>query len=371
MEPRKTAIELTQSVASPKPTLIPTWIPTASPRPVQLSPTVATFNPSGSLLVLDGSDAIIMADIGSKSSVELTTATAIYAQPVMTKDGYVYYLSDQGASRGMLDVYRIKPSQKIPDRITYDRYFDFDLTSCYSQNIVAYTSDQHETNGTYNIDISGYDNSIRPRKILSKTQEITGLSCSPDGKYLAFFVPGDNGLSGDLYKVNIDGTNLSQLTQNNDSSTYSLSWSPDSQSIAFVIKAKKGDNLAVINVFDKTITELKNIETGLNIKAPIWSPDGTKVLFEAFNRQETKLKIINSDGTNEKVILDSTEDGGFFSYSAAWSPDSKYIAYAIRGNNRDKPMDLYILGLENGVQKQVLDEDFTAITSLSWVLLLP
>lgn len=340
-------------------------IPTSRSVPVQLSPTVVIFNSTGSLLFSD-THAIIMADIKSKSQVVLTKADSIYSQLAATENGYIYYLSDQGASRGILEVYRIKPGDKKPERITYDNYYDFDLTSCYSQEIVAYVSDQHETNGTYNIYISGFHNSIRPQKILSKTQRISGLSCSPDGKYVAFFISGSNGVLGDLYIVNIDGTNLSKLTQNNNISTYALSWSPDSQHIVVVTKIEKGDNLAIVNVFDKMIAEFKNTEVGLNIKAPLWAPDGSKILFEAFNAQETKLKVMDSDGSNEKILLDSAQDGGFFSYSAAWSPNSKFIACEIE--NADKMVNLYILELDSGIQEKLLTEDYISINSLSWVL---
>jgi len=341
-----------------------TKIPVSSPLLVQLSPTAIAFDLSGTFLFSD-MDGIVIADIKSKSQALLTTTKSIYAQPTETKNGYIYYLSDEGASQGMLDVYRIKPGQKIPDRITYDQYYDFYLTSCYSQDIVAYVSDQHEMNGTYNIFISGSNNSTKPKKVFSETQSITGLRCSPNGKFLAFFISNSYGISGNLYMINIDGTHLSQLTRDDNISTYSLSWSPDNQHIGVAIKAESGDKLAVVNVFDKTATELKKADAGFRIKAPVWSPDGKKILFEIFNRQETKLEVINFDGSNEKALVNSVQDGGFFTYSAVWSSSSEYIAYQIK--NADKTVILYALELESGIQKNLFTENDNLITSLSWI----
>jgi len=341
-----------------------TIIPTNSPLLLQFSPTASIFDPLGTLLFTN-TDAVTIVDISSKSQLGITSAPGIYTLPVATKNGYIYYLSDHGKSRGIMNVYRVKLGEKVPEPITFDNYFDYGLASCYSQNIVAYVSDQHEINGTYNIYISGFRNSIGSKKILSTTQRITGLSCAPDGKRLAFFMPGNNGILGDLYVANIDGTSLTQLVQKNNTLTYSLSWSPDSQYIVVAVKTGNGDSLTIVNILGKTIRELTNVEIGLNIKAPVWAPNGSKILFEVFDRNTTKLKVIDYDGHNEKLLLDSAQDGGFFSYSAVWSPDSEYIAYVLRGDN--KTVNLYILSVVGGVQEELLPEDYTSITALSWI----
>lgn len=350
-------------------TLVPTETSVYSPSPIDLSPTASTFNPSGTLLFTN-TDSIVMLDISSKSVNELTTAPGIYALPTATKNGYVYFLSDRGASRGILDVYRTKLGDKMSEeRITSDNYSDSELTSCYNQNIVAFVSDQHEVNGTYNIYVSDTLKLFDLQKILSRNQWITDLSCSPDGKHLAFFLPGDNGVLGDLYVVDVEGTNLTQLTQDNSVSTYSLSWSPDSQHIAVSIKTGNGDNLSIVNILDKSVRQFTNSETGLNIKAPVWAPNGSRILFEAFDRNVTKLKVIDSDGNNEELLLSSAQDGGFFSYEAAWSPDSEYIAYGFR--NPDKSVNLFISKLDNGIQEKLLPENYSSVSALSWNLSMP
>ena len=57
----------------------------------------------------------------------------------------------------------------------------------------------------------------------------------------------------------------------------------------------------------------------------MWSPDGKRIAF--FRSGAQQLFVINPDGTGETII---TQFNPVFSYSVAWSPDSRRLAY-LRG----------------------------------------
>jgi Tol biopolymer transport system component len=93
--------------------------------------------------------------------------------------------------------------------------------------------------------------------------------------------------------------------------------------IAFVQRAASGSQLMVMNADGSRLTTLTSGSFGV-VGHPTWSPDGTKIAFEdqgTFGFPE-KISVINSDGTNERVLLDT---GGAFT-QPAWSPDGTKIA---------------------------------------------
>jgi hypothetical protein len=189
---------------------------------------------------------------------------------------------------------------------------------------------------------------------------------SADGKRIAF--SGYNGTnSWDIFVSNFDGTNLSNLTNNNldeaspvwssdgqkiaytrgfnPSSAHTLftmnadgtnqagvpvsglggvgkilpTWAPDGTRIAFATQSFT-PNIFVVNVDGSHLMRLTN--TGQDL-FPAWSPNGLKI---SFNRNRSSLLTVNPDGSNETTVIPATP--GFpIESNAAWSPDSARIAY--------------------------------------------
>jgi len=162
---------------------------------------------------------------------------------------------------------------------------------------------------------------------------ISGVRYSPDGKRLLFVGVVRGEMEGqsyyNLYLVNIDGTNRRELRRNDVS--WHPSWSPDGQKIVFV-KIQTGDSgrlwsesdIWIVNVDGtelRQVTDLPGSEL-----YPSWSPDGKRI---AFIHSETTggptnstVHVVNADGSGETMVLNSTFK---FYGELSWSPDSSIL----------------------------------------------
>jgi Tol biopolymer transport system component len=111
---------------------------------------------------------------------------------------------------------------------------------------------------------------------------------SPDGSQFVvrsqFLVPNQDWAVSELFRVSQEGQ-VEQLTHLNPflrpKSTDWLAWSPDGQNIALVLSTFYGEHspsAAVLNLDTLEITDYCIPVRGLQLPAPVWSPDGTQFL---------------------------------------------------------------------------------------------
>jgi len=127
----------------------------------------------------------------------------------------------------------------------------------------------------------------------------------------------------EIYRVNVDGTELINLT-NNSALDYYPAWSPDGSTIAF---NSGRDNTLQIYLMNADGSNVRWIANG---KQPAWSPDGSKIVFQYFADLSARLGIINADGTGLTIITS-------YMYAASapsWSPDGERIIYISHANTR-------------------------------------
>ena len=110
---------------------------------------------------------------------------------------------------------------------------------------------------------------------------------------------------------------------------YYPAWSPDGRRIAFV----KDDPRTSIHtgglwVVDVDGTNLRQLTAaGRAADKPSWSPDGSRILYYRINQRE--LSVIDADGAGSPVDL--FNDGRWGTWPA-WSPDGSKIAYKYYSN---------------------------------------
>lgn len=104
------------------------------------------------------------------------------------------------------------------------------------------------------------------------------LSVSPDGQKLAFEVYG-----GNLYVMNVDGSNLIDLGPANRPS-----WSPDSEYVVATISEDDGHNYQSSDIYAFKVDGSEQInlteQTDLIAMNPSWSPQGDKIAFDAIDK---------------------------------------------------------------------------------------
>jgi TolB protein len=162
-------------------------------------------------------------------------------------------------------------------------------------------------------------------------------SWNPETKQILFT---SIGVTGDekIFIVNIDGTGLKQLYEN-DSRMWNPQWGPDGKSFVFI----SFDNNSIQQLFIGNVdgTEKKQITDDKFKKSYIdWGQGG--ILFvssETALSSSEKIFIINPDGTDKKRLLDD----GFSQEMPRWSRDGYTIIYEdidIQGNKLIKVLDL-------------------------------
>lgn len=167
---------------------------------------------------------------------------------------------------------------------------------------------------------------------------------SPDGKRIAFTSDRDG--NTEIYIMNADGTDQTRVT-NSPENEHHPQWSPDGKRIVFsrTLEDKTSD-LFVINVDGSGIIQLTS--TAIVSEAyPDWSPDGTEILFSAFGGGQSGIFIMDSDGSNARLIMEGPL------HFPKWSPDGKYIAFD--GEPGGNKFDIYIMR-EDGSDLQKVTE---------------
>ncbi len=167
---------------------------------------------------------------------------------------------------------------------------------------------------------------------------------SPDGTQIVF-VNSQNG-SLDIYTVNTDGSELTQLTVNS-ANNFAPEWSPDGSQIAFF---SDRDGNAEIYLMNTDGTGQINITNhSAHDMYPTWSPDGTQIAFMSNRDGDFEIFTVNLDGTNLSQITSNTN----FDRYPEWSPDGSQIAFAsIVG---DEYAQIYIIPVSGGIPTQITE----------------
>jgi len=104
--------------------------------------------------------------------------------------------------------------------------------------------------------------------------------------------------------------------------------------IAYYAYQARESQIFILDLETNEKTQLTDIKS--NNSSPIWSPDGTQIVFETNRDGNFEIYVMNADGSNSRNITNhSAKDWG-----AAWSPDGKWIAF---NSDRDGDNEIYLL----------------------------
>ena len=150
-------------------------------------------------------------------------------------------------------------------------------------------------------------------------------------------VYGATGVTTDIYRIRVDGTGLTRLT-NAGTLNYNAAWSPDGSRIAFSSDRDGASDIYTMNADGSGQTRLT---VGLDAWQPVWSPDGSKIVFSSFDGAALNVDIyvMNADGSHQ-VRLTRTAGGDF---EPSWSPDSRRIAFS---SQRNVGEEIYIINAD-------------------------
>jgi Tol biopolymer transport system component len=174
----------------------------------------------------------------------------------------------------------------------------------------------------------------------SETQSDARNAAGAASREIVFTVNRDGW--NEIWTMDANGENRHRLTDSRPSGSdaagnTSPAWSPDGQEIAFVGSGEgsaedaNAHELYVMNADGSDVRQLtKNDKLDAD---PSWSPDGNRIVFvqaEGWGTEHVRmsLRIIDADGSHERVLREEKEPGPVFLASPAWSPDGTRIAFS-------------------------------------------
>lgn len=163
---------------------------------------------------------------------------------------------------------------------------------------------------------------------VSNIKDLATTSLSPDASKILYTA--HSIYKHELHIINVDGTGDLLLAKDIEDG-FTPAFSPDGKKIAFVTDDRRGgpgkddDTLSVINIDGTGRMVIYKDKHGLDRSTLSWSPDGRTILVIGDDKNERKLIVVNSDGSDDReVVKDHT-----FKYFGSFSPDGKSIVFLI------------------------------------------
>ena len=135
----------------------------------------------------------------------------------------------------------------------------------------------------------------------------------------------DAGYDVEISVMNADGSQLLKLT-NNDTWDLEPVWSPDGNKIAFIGSNNENTNIFVVDARSGDIFQLTDF---LSSKLYLdWSPDGSKIIFDSNDEDGRSIYLMNADGSDQEILF-QTNNGAFLN-NPLWSPNGTKIMFEER-----------------------------------------
>lgn len=180
------------------------------------------------------------------------------------------------------------------------------------------------------------DPTTNVQKILAQypASRIVGLPVwSPDCKFILVDTI-DNDNKKNITRVNVDASHNSEESKNFGSNltAYFPKWSPDGTKLLFqAVDFSEGPRNPDIYTLDVLSGDVMNITNSEQPDAdPSWSPDGKKIIFSSIRDGHSNIYQVDATGSNMQVVYAAPNDEN---YGPLFSPDGKSIIFA--SSNKD------------------------------------
>ena len=273
-----------------------------------LWPEEPSWSSDGTQILFTARSEIHLMNIDGTDLRQLTYNDVYDGQPVWSPDGTRFLFTRNDGRKSEIYIKAMGPMADYPVNIV--RLFssiDFSLRWSPDGTRILFTSTEDGDSEIYVMNTDGRN----IQQLTHNTERDYGGSWSPDGTKIIFnSEPVGSNLS-EIYVMDTDGRNIQQLTHNTVPD-YGGSWSPDGTKIIFTgardvsdssLMSPDGREIFVMNADGTDISQLTFNDVG--DFGGSWSSDGTQIFFTRGRYPgEWSEYVMNVDGTGKHKITD-------------------------------------------------------------------
>jgi len=191
--------------------------------------------------------------------------------------------------------------QKLTEEMGYN---DYPVWSPDGRQI-AFSSNQDSNRDIWVMNVDGTD----LHQLTDNLVADEAPSWSPDGQTIAYY----SGFPLVITLMNADGGDIRPLIEGKEGYGLDPVWSPDGQQIAFVSLRDGDDEIFVVNVNGSDLRQLT--DNSDSDREPAWSSDGQQLAFMSDRDGDMEIFVMNADGSNVRQLTDND----FPDQSPSWS----------------------------------------------------
>jgi tricorn protease len=234
----------------------------------------------------------------------------------------VYFLSDRNHT---VNLFAYRTDTKQLAQVTHHEDFDVMTASAGSDAVVyeqagyIYLVDAKSGKPQkLNIEVTGDLPWARPQ-FKKVANMIRNATLSPTGTRAAFEA------RGEIFTVPSEKGDFRNLTQSSGAHDRGPTWSPDGTHVAWLSDASGEYQLMIGEPTGVTAPRAVALPANAFYDSATWSPDGAQILLEDNHNNLWAIEV--TGGAATKIDTDNYPDP-IRQFRAAWSPDSKWIAYS-------------------------------------------
>ena len=173
---------------------------------------------------------------------------------------------------------------------------------------------------------------------------------SPDGTQLVFTSPSPSSRLAQVYRIDADGSGLTQLTHGTDIDAGSASWSPDGSKI---VLARAGSGEYAIWVMNADGSGLERLTDEVyDHSDPTFTPDGKHILYASQRGGFSAIWIMNEDGSDKRRLTPA----GLEAASPDVSADGSHVVFGQAGDP-PKPASIYTMRIDGSGITRLTDPE--------------
>ena len=160
------------------------------------------------------------------------------------------------------------------------------------------------------------------------------------------------GDSSRMFAIDADGKHLREIGEVPGRNPIP---SPDGKQVIYMVGPWTATRFVLSGLHNENPRELTNGSS--TTWTPAWSPDGKQVAFTRRDDNWLNVWTMNADGSSPKQVSHISHDEGH-AQVPAWSPDGKQLAVQVNGGSKDKPTaHIWTIDLASGSAQKLGDHD--------------